>query len=108
MAEQSIDAVLMLPTLGGVTFEYQLRHDMPAHNATVTAFNKWVEDDWGYGSDGKIFGVPLLSLEDPPEWAVTELERVIGQGAKFVLLRCGPVQGRSPADPRLRPVLGAL
>jgi predicted TIM-barrel fold metal-dependent hydrolase len=75
---------------------------MPAHNATVTAFNKWVEDDWGYGSDGKIFGVPLLSLEDP-EWAVTELERVIGQGAKFVLLRCGPVQGRSPADPVFDP-----
>jgi predicted TIM-barrel fold metal-dependent hydrolase len=101
MGEQNLDAVLLLPTLG-VTFEYQLRHDMPAHNATVTAFNKWLEDDWGYGADGKIFGVPLLSLEDP-EWAIAELERVIGVGAKFILLRCGPVQGRSPADPIFDP-----
>jgi len=101
MDEQDLDGVLMLPTLG-VTFEYQLRHDMPAHNASVTAFNRWLEEDWGYGADGRIFGVPLLSLEDPA-WAIVELERVIGEGAKFVLLRCGPVQGRSPADPVFDP-----
>lgn len=101
MTEQGIDAVLMLPTLG-VTFEYQLRHDMPAHNATITSFNRWLEDDWGFGADGRIFGVPLLSLEDPV-WAVAELERVIERGAKFVLMRCGTVNGKSPADPVFDP-----
>jgi predicted TIM-barrel fold metal-dependent hydrolase len=101
MDEQGVDAVIMLPTLG-VFFEHDLQGDIPALTATLTAFNRWIEDDWGYGGDGRIFGVPLLSLTDI-EWAVQELDRVTALGAKMVNLKMGSVLGRSPADPLFDP-----
>jgi predicted TIM-barrel fold metal-dependent hydrolase len=60
--------------------------------ATLTAFNRWLEDDWGY-DDGRILAVPMLSLAEP-EAAVAELERVAGAGARIVHLRPAPVPGR--------------
>ena len=44
-------------------------------DAVLRAFNRWVEDDWGYAYQGRIFGVPMLSLLDI-DLAVRELERV--------------------------------
>ena len=70
--------------------------------ALLRSFNRWVEDDWGYGSDGRIFAAPLVSLFDP-DLAVVELERLIRAGARVVILRAGPVYGRSPADPVFDP-----
>ena len=48
MAErQGLGAVLLFPTLGcGV--EEALKHDMPATMASLAAFNRWLEDDWGF------------------------------------------------------------
>lgn len=101
MDEQGVDAAIMLPTLG-VLFEHDLQGDIPALTATMTAFNRWVEEDWGYGDDGRIFGVPILSLADV-EWAAEELDRVTALGAKIVNLKMGSVFGRSPADPYFDP-----
>jgi predicted TIM-barrel fold metal-dependent hydrolase len=95
---EGVQAAVMLPTLA-VGVEYQLSRDPEALHAGLAAFNRWLEEDWGYGNDGRIFGVPLLSLIDVA-WAVEELERVIDGGARIVHLRAGPVAGRrSPADP---------
>ena len=45
--EQGLDAVLLFPTLGcGV--EEALRDDVPATMASLSAFNRWLEDDWGF------------------------------------------------------------
>jgi len=66
----------MLPTLG-VGVEHQLRHDPEATFANLRAFNRWLEDDWGFSYKDRIIGVPLLSLVDA-KLAVDELERVIG------------------------------
>jgi predicted TIM-barrel fold metal-dependent hydrolase len=98
MDAEAVEAAVMLPTLA-VGVEYQLSRDREAHLAGLAAFNRWLEDEWGFGSDGRIFGVPLLSLTDV-DWAVTELEYAIDRGARIVHLRPGPVAGRrSPADP---------
>jgi predicted TIM-barrel fold metal-dependent hydrolase len=98
MDEQNLEAVIMLPTVG-VLVEPDLE-DMPdVLTANYRSFNRWVEDEWGYGSDGRVFGVPMISLVDI-DWAVAELHRVVGLGAKFIYMRTGPVQGFSPGLPR--------
>jgi predicted TIM-barrel fold metal-dependent hydrolase len=98
LAAENIEATLIFPTIA-VGVEYQLATtDLLALNATLTAFNRWLEEDWGYGTDSPIYGVPLLNLTDI-DWAVQELDRVIERGARVVHLRPGPVAGKSPADP---------
>jgi len=88
---QGLDAVLLFPTLGcGV--EEALTDDIPATMASLAAFNRWLEDDWGYDYRHRLIAVPMLSLADPDEASV-ELERLIGQGARIVHIRPAPVPG---------------
>jgi len=97
MDEQGIEAAILLPSLA-VCIEHPIRHDAELSAAVLRAFNRWLEDDWGYAYQNRIFAVPLLSLLDVDE-AVRELERVLDAGARLIHLKCGPVEGRSPADP---------
>jgi predicted TIM-barrel fold metal-dependent hydrolase len=106
MDEQGIESILLFPTFG-VTVEHALRHDAEATFAALGAFNRWLEEDWGFGADGRIFGVPLMSLVDV-ELAVAELERLLARGARMVHLLSGPVNGRSPGDPIFDPVWSRL
>jgi hypothetical protein len=112
MDAQGVEAAILLPTLG-VAVEYDMRGDTGLHYASLRAFNRWLEEDWGYGGDGRIFAVPMLSLVDLDE-AMKELHRVIEAGARMVHLAPGPVvggtvaggsagSGRSPADPVFDP-----
>jgi predicted TIM-barrel fold metal-dependent hydrolase len=101
MDDQGVEASIMLPTLG-VAVEQDMVDDVELTYASLRAFNRWLEEDWGYGDDGRIFAVPMLSLlsTDP---AMAELHRVIDLGARLVHLRPGPVGGRSPAHPDCDP-----
>jgi predicted TIM-barrel fold metal-dependent hydrolase len=99
--EQGVQATILLPTLG-VSVEYEMRDDVELTYASLRAFNRWLEEDWGYGADGRLFGVPMLSLLDIGQ-AMTELHRVIEAGARLVHLCPGPIAGRSPADPLFDP-----
>jgi predicted TIM-barrel fold metal-dependent hydrolase len=108
MDDQGVEAAIMLPTMG-VAVEYDLRGDAGLLYASLRAFNRWLEEDWGYGADGRIFAVPMLSLVDIGQ-AMTELRRVLDAGARLVHLAPGPVRGgpggpggRSPADPHFDP-----
>jgi predicted TIM-barrel fold metal-dependent hydrolase len=97
MDEQGVEATLMLPTVG-VAVEDDLITDVDAMYAAYRAFNRWLEEDWGYGDDGRIYGVPMISLQDP-EQAVAELERVLDRGARMIYHKRGPLLGASPAAP---------
>jgi predicted TIM-barrel fold metal-dependent hydrolase len=101
MDRQGLEATILLPTLG-VSVEYDMRDDVELSYASLRAFNRWLEEDWGYGDDGRIFAVPMLSLLDIDS-AMAELHRVIGAGARMVHLCPGPIAGRSPADPHFDP-----
>jgi predicted TIM-barrel fold metal-dependent hydrolase len=70
--------------------------------ANYRAFNRWLEEDWGYGSDGRIYGVPILTLIDL-DWAIKEIERVADLGARIFWLSHHPVNGKSLADPYFDP-----
>jgi predicted TIM-barrel fold metal-dependent hydrolase len=106
MDTQGVEAAILLPTLG-VAVEYDMRGDPGLLYASLRAFNRWLEEDWGYGADGRVFAVPMLSLVDLDE-ATKELRRVINAGARIVHVAPGPVAGgpgagRSPADPYYDP-----
>lgn len=95
MDEQGVEAVLMLPTLG-VVVEQHLQGSEETYGA-LRAFNAWLHDDWGFGTDGRIFAAPLMSLADP-DLALEQLEWVLERGARFVHIRPAPAGGGSPAD----------
>lgn len=103
MDEQNVEACLILPT-AGVGVEAQLRK--PQHREvlypTLRAFNRWLDEDWGYGDDGRVYGAPLNSLADLDE-AIRELDRLLGKGARFMVVTAGPIDGRSPGDPYFDP-----
>jgi predicted TIM-barrel fold metal-dependent hydrolase len=98
MDEQELGAVLLFPTLGcGV--EQALADDIGASMASLSAFNRWLEEDWGFGADGRLYGAPMLSLADP-EAAVVEVDSLLERGARLVCVRPAPVpapggEGRS-------------
>jgi predicted TIM-barrel fold metal-dependent hydrolase len=98
MDDQGVEATIMLPTLA-VAVEEDLSDDVELTYASLRAFNRWLEDDWGYGDDGRLFAVPMLSLLDLDE-ALRELHRVLDAGARLVHLRPGPVGQDSPAHPK--------
>jgi predicted TIM-barrel fold metal-dependent hydrolase len=111
MDEQRLDAALLFPTLGcGV--EQALRHDIPATMASLSAFNRWLDDDWGYSYKDRIIAAPMISLADPTA-AVTEIDHVLERGARVVHMRPAPVptggdKGRSLGDKRHDPVWARL
>ena len=88
---QGLGAVFLFPTLGcGV--EEALKHDVPATMASLAAFNRWLEDDWGFAYEHRLVAAPMLSLADPTA-ALEELDRLIERGARIVHIRPAPVPG---------------
>jgi len=101
MDRQGVESTMLFPTLG-VSVEQLIVDDAELTYGCLRAFNQWLDEDWGFNYEDRIYGVPLLSLLDPL-LAVEELEFVVSRGARVVHLRPGPAAGRSPADRRLDP-----
>ncbi len=97
MDRQGLEASIMLPTMG-VAVEEDMIDDVELTYASLRAFNRYLEDDWGYGADGRIFAVPMLSLLDIDR-CMDELHRLLDIGIEMVHLRPGPIGGKSPAHP---------
>lgn len=108
MDEQGLAGMLLFPTLG-VGLEDALRRDPDAAGKVFTAFNRWLDDDWGYRYEGRMFAVPYIPLLDPA-YAVEELRRLLDAGAVAVNVRNAPVPVaggyRSPFDPVYDPFWG--
>ena len=111
MDSQGLDTVLMFPTMG-VGMQEALKRDIPALHAAFTAFNSWIDEDWGFDrGDGRIYAVPFLVLADP-ELAVAELDRVLAMGARMVVTVPGPIPTehgyQSPGMPDYDPIWARL
>jgi predicted TIM-barrel fold metal-dependent hydrolase len=101
MDAQNIQAAMMVPSSALlVEHDFQDRPDVIAAN--FRSFNRWVEEDWGFGADGRIFSVPMISLLDVAA-ATAEAERLAAAGARFFYMKMGPVNRRSPAHPDFDP-----
>ena len=91
MDAQGLESVLLFPTLGcGV--EQGLRGDVDATMASLSAFNRWLEEDWGFDHQGRLIAAPMLSLADP-DAACAELDSLLQRGARVVHVRPAPVPG---------------
>lgn len=101
MDKQGVEAAILLPSFG-VTIEHFMKDDPDLTRANLRAFNRWLNEDWGFNFKERIYAPPMLSLLDV-ESAVEELEWALSEGARIVHLRAGPQGGKSPADPCFDP-----
>jgi predicted TIM-barrel fold metal-dependent hydrolase len=106
MDEQGVQGCVLFPAGMALSVEHYMI-DTDALYANVRAFNRWFAEQWGFARDNRLFGVALLSLRDRDR-AVAEVDRVLADGAKVVLLPTGPAYGRSPGDPYFDPVWSRL
>ncbi|MBL7493129.1 amidohydrolase family protein [Frankia sp. AgB1.9] len=105
MDTQGLEAAWMFPS-HAVCLEGPMQPDIEGSLEVLRAFNRWLEEDWGFAYQDRIFGVPYLSLSDA-EGAVRELDWCLDHGARVVSIRNGPAftpdGTRSPADPVFDP-----
>ena len=97
MDQQGLERCLLFPTLG-VGVEGLMSRDLEMTYKVFHAFNLWLEEDWGFAYRNRLYAAPHIALLDP-ELAAKELDDVLARGARFVEVRPGPANGRSPADP---------
>lgn len=88
MDELSIDRALMWPTLASL-LEERLADDPAATHVVIHAFNEWMLEDWTYNVEDRIFPTPVIAMNIVGE-AIRELEYVVDNGAKVVLIRPAP------------------
>jgi predicted TIM-barrel fold metal-dependent hydrolase len=97
-----VEAIWMFPSHGVVLEAPMLNNDVEATIEVMRAFNRWIEEDWGFSYKNRIFGVPFLNLSDPDK-AANELQWCLDHDARVVAIRHGaavtPSGPRSPADP---------
>ncbi|MGI8754325.1 MAG: amidohydrolase family protein [Acidimicrobiales bacterium] len=111
--EQGLEGALLFPTLG-VGMQEALRRDPPALHAAFEAFNRWLDEDWGFDrGDGRLYAAPMITLCDPDR-AAAEVERVLAAGARILVTMPGPIPDGdgdgyvSPGHPRFDPVWSLL
>lgn len=96
MDEQALGAALLFPTFAcGV--EQGLKDDIPATMATLSAFNQWLEEDWGFAYEGRLFGAAMLSFADV-DTAVSEIESLLERGVRIIHVRPAPVPAGNGAS----------
>jgi predicted TIM-barrel fold metal-dependent hydrolase len=109
---QGLDGALLFPTLG-VGMQEALRRDLPALHAAFSAFNTWLDEDWGFDrGDGRLYAAPMITLADPAQ-AEAEVSRVLDLGARVLVTTPGPVPDGdggylSPAHPKFDGVWGLI
>lgn len=105
MDAQGLENTWLFPTLG-VLYEQPLKNDIKAACTTFTAFNRWLDEDWGLTYKDRISCAPYISLADV-QWACEELEWALKQDARMIVMRPAAVftrnGPRSPADPEFDP-----
>ena len=100
MDEQGLGAALLFPTFAcGV--EQGLKDDIPATMATLSAFNRWLEEDWGFAHEGRLFGAAMLSFADV-DAAVAEVESLLERGVRIIHVRPAPGPRRQRHQPFAR------
>jgi predicted TIM-barrel fold metal-dependent hydrolase len=101
MDAQGIESIFLFPTLA-VCVEAFMMDDPGQLYANCRSFNSWLDEQWGFNYQGRIFAPPLMSLRDVDQ-AVAELEWALARGTRAICLRAGPAYGRSPADAHFDP-----
>ncbi|MBU3992727.1 MAG: amidohydrolase [Alphaproteobacteria bacterium] len=105
MDEQGLHASVFFPTLASV-IEERMNHDHVLMASVVHSLNQWVDEEWGFAREGRIFAAPVISLADV-DLAIDELEWALKRGARSICMRPAPISGyrsrRSPGAAEFDP-----
>jgi predicted TIM-barrel fold metal-dependent hydrolase len=96
MDEQGVRKIWLFPTLG-VLYEHALVDDPEGVGIMFDAFNRWLEEDWGFAYADRIFAAPYLSLADVTA-AIRQLEWALDKGARVIVMR--PAAPNTPLGQR--------
>ncbi len=104
--EQGVAEALVYPTLANLV-EHSAAEDPDLVVAMIHALNQWMLETWGFTHENRLFMTPVITCGLVDE-ARRELEFVLANGAKAVLMKPAPVRGykgwRSPALPEFDPL----
>lgn len=75
--------------------------------AYINAYNRWLEEEWGFHYKERIFATPVLSLENL-DHAIEQAKWAVSKGVRAILMPMGPFGGRSPADTYFDPFWSIL
>ena len=112
MDEQGLERVVLFPTLA-CGIEQALRDDIPATMATLRAFNRWLEEDWGFSYEDRIFARADAVARRSRRRARPSSTRCSSAARAMVHVRPAPVptadgSGRSFGRPAHDPVWARL
>src|SRR5262245_59003807 len=88
--EQGIEASLMFPTLASGLAEI-VGDDLPLLSDLTWSFNRWLDEQWGFAFEDRIFATPLFTLCDVDE-AVGMLEWALDRGCRAIMVCGGPAR----------------
>jgi len=102
---QGVQGALIYPTLANLV-EHSAAEDPELVVAMIHALNQWMLETWNYVYEDRLFMTPVITCALVDE-ARRELEYLVDNGAKVVLIKPAPVKGfkgwRSPALPEFDP-----
>lgn len=105
MDEFHLHAALIFPNLFSI-IETRMAYDHDFLFAAAHSLNQYIDEEWGFSRDGRIYTAPVISLADV-DAAVRELDWLLARGTRTVMLSPSPVPGyrgsRSPGSPEFDP-----
>jgi predicted TIM-barrel fold metal-dependent hydrolase len=105
MDATGVEASLLYP--GEVISMWPYVVDTADRLALFHAFNEYLLEDWGFNHRDRLYGAPMLALDDV-DAAAREAAWMVEHGVRVVLIPAQPAAGRSPADPYFDPVWAIL
>ncbi len=96
MGEQNLERTVIYPTIG-LSCEHLFVDDWDLMYDFFHAFNAWIDDDWGFNHENRIYAPPVIPMADVHR-SLDELQWAIERGCRVVTMTPGPWYGRSPAD----------
>ncbi|MEO3787353.1 amidohydrolase family protein [Actinocorallia sp. B10E7] len=91
MDELGIQRTLMFPTLASL-IEERMKDDPEMTHAVIHALNQWLLETWSFNYEDRIFTTPVITMPIV-EKAIEELDWVVENGARAILVRPAPVPG---------------
>ena len=96
--EQGLEAAWLFPTLA-ILYEELLKNDVDAVCTLYEGFNRWLDEDWGFNYQNRLFAAPYICLADVDR-ACAELEKALNKDARVLVMRPSAVTTRNgPRNP---------
>jgi predicted TIM-barrel fold metal-dependent hydrolase len=99
---QNVEACFLFSNGAGLVLEHYVE-DEDLYYATSWAYLKWLNDEWGFSRQGRLFVSPIFSMRNPARTA-EQLDWFFEHGGKALTMVPGPAYGRSPAHRDFDPV----